>query len=105
MITKENNFAEEGRTMKSYYQKERECEYLFESGGPFWHLCTDGNLSGIIFKNEEQLRFGITDMAMCAAEYKVRVITDVIMNSHVHSIVEGEKEECLGLFGKYKTRL
>lgn len=97
--------SESSRTRMDYYSKEQLCENLFKSGGPYWHLCSPGNLSGIIFRNDEQLKLGVSNMAMCAAEYSVRILTDAIMNNHIHGILEGEKAECEELFNKFKTRL
>ena len=54
---------------------------LFERYKPFWHVCTPGNLSGIIFRCEEDFIFGMNVIAMCASEFRnsVAVFTFVIL--------------------------
>lgn len=88
-----------------YYQKERLCEYKFDNGGPYWHLYTNGQITEILFRNDNDFRFGVTNTALCAAEFDVKIITDVIMSNHLHFIIEGEEIECHNLFAKYRKRM
>lgn len=89
----------------SFFLKEQRCEARFEEGGPYWHLCTPGLLTEVVFRNEDDFKFGVTDTSVSASQFDVQILTDVIMNNHLHDIVEGEKEECLLFFEKYKKRL
>ncbi len=98
--TKDNDIVNNG-----FYEMEQASQYAFEFGGPYWHLYTSGNLTEIIFRNRESFEFGMTFIALSSAEYKVSIITFAIMSNHIHVIIEGEEDECLRFFEKFKTRL
>ena len=90
---------------RPFSEMERACEYEFSYGGPYWHLFTKGTVSGIIFRDEKQFKFGMTLMAVCAADYNVNIITFAIMNNHIHIIIEGVQTVCVSLFEKFRFRL
>jgi REP element-mobilizing transposase RayT len=89
----------------SYLEKERICEYEFNRGGEYWHLCTPGQITEIIFKEIMDYKFGITNTAICSVECNLKIISDAIMSNHIHFIIEGHQVECLNFFSKYRKRL
>lgn len=92
--------------MKTFAEKERACEIAFEECGPFWHVYTDGTGMGDIFCSEEDLKLGMTLLAVCATvSPEVDLITFELMSNHVHLIMHGEREDCLEFFEFYKRRL
>ncbi|MDD2293770.1 MAG: hypothetical protein PHD07_06145 [Bacteroidales bacterium] len=101
----QSSVAEVSAIRNSYLQKEQRCEFIFAEGGPYWHLCTPGQLTEILFINDEDFKFGVTNTAICASQFNIRIFTDVIMNNHIHTIIEGEREECLLYFAKFKKKL
>lgn len=90
----------------TYSEMERECERLFVQNGPFWHLYTPGVISEIIFRNREDLEFGMNLVGLSAESVpSVRIITFVLMNNHLHAILGGSQDDCLALFALFKSRL
>ena len=90
----------------SFAAKEQECEYLFSTKGPFWHLYTDGNCSQILFCSEDDFKFGMNLMGICSGCFpEVRIYTFTLMNNHLHIILEGDKEEAENLFRMFRARL
>lgn len=89
----------------SYTEQERICETEFLSGGPYWHLSTDGNKQEIIFIDDEDFKFAMTTLALLLLVFKVRVIAFVFMNNHLHWILEGQESECLSLFKAFTRKL
>lgn len=90
----------------TYSEKEKACAYAFAKGEPFWHLCTPGNVSGLIFKTQEDMRFAMTLMAVCAYEYPdVAIYAFAIMNNHIHWVVSSSYDQLMALFNTFKTRL
>ena len=83
------------------------CRSAFEVQGPFWHLYTDGNLSGVIFREHKDYVLGMNMVAYCANLYagKVRIYTFQIMSNHFHFVVAGEKAHVAGFFERLKGRL
>ncbi len=84
-----------------------ESETLFYENGPFWHLCTPGELSGILFRDAEDYVFGMNTVAVCAADYAdiLSIYTFQIMSNHFHFVVSGQKESAISFFNSLKKKL
>lgn len=92
--------------MLTFAEKERECERLFEKSGPFWHLYTDGRVMEDFLCTEEDFKTAMTALAVAAVLFKkVGIITFELMSNHIHMILNGEAEDCLELFERFKARL
>ncbi|MBQ3250193.1 MAG: hypothetical protein IJB05_03505 [Bacteroidales bacterium] len=92
--------------MLTFAEKERECERIFEKSGPFWHLYTDGRVMEDFLCTEEDFKIAMTALAVAAVLFKkVRIITFELMSNHIHMILNGEAEDCLELFERFKARL
>lgn len=92
--------------MKTYAEMEILCERAFNDNGPFWHVCTDGSVMSDIFSSDEEMRMGMTVLAVCAAlSARAELVTFELMNNHVHFIMRGGKDECLDFFEAFKRRL
>ena len=92
--------------MKSFAEKERGCETAFHTHSPYWHLCTPGNLSGIIFRDEADFIFGMNLLAWCAARHKnVLVLTFALMSNHIHLVCACSEDELPEFFSAFKRRL
>ena len=86
-------------------QQERSCELTFSNGGPFWHICTDGQSMEIICETEEDYKFEVTVIAIAAALTGVKILTFQVMSNHIHVIVEGLESMCKDFFSEVKRRL
>ena len=92
--------------MLTFAEKERKCERIFEKSGPFWHLYTDGRGMEDFLCTEEDFKTAMTALAVAAVLFKkVRIITFELMSNHIHMILNGEAEDCLELFERFKARL
>ena len=92
--------------MLTFAEKERKCERIFEKSGPFWHLYTDGRVMEDFLCTEEDFKTAMTALAVAAVLFKkVRIITFELMSNHIHMILNGEAEDCLELFERFKARL
>ena len=92
--------------MMSFAEKERACEMEFEAKGPFWHVCTDGNVMTDIFRGEDEFKEGMTVLAVSAVLFKdAELLTFELMNNHVHLIMRGDEGDCMEFFELFKRRL
>lgn len=90
----------------SYREKEMLCESAFAAGGPYWHMCTDGNCQCIIFTCPEEMRTAVNILGVLAASMPdIRIYTFELMNNHLHIIFCGPKEKGEELFRMLKKRL
>ena len=90
----------------SFSEKERICESIYISHGPYWHIYTDGTKMQNIFCNEEDFKIGMWCLAVALHLCKsVRAITFELMGNHVHLILAGQKEDCIKAFGLFVERL
>ena len=92
--------------MLTFAEKERECERIFEKSGPFWHLYTDGRVMEDFLCTEKDFKTAMTALAVAAVLFKkVGIITFELMSNHIHMILNGEADDCLELFERFKARL
>ena len=90
----------------SYIESERMCEAAFLSGGRWWHLYTPGNLTSLVFANDNDYRFAMNLMARCLAEFPtLSVITFEIMSNHIHIVLSGDEHIINEFFATYRKRL
>jgi REP element-mobilizing transposase RayT len=90
----------------SYSETERQCEMTFLNNGPFYHLCTSGTQTEILFENEEDFRFAMNLMAFCVWQTEgVIVLTFEIMENHLHSVMAGKEERLMTCFSLFRRRL
>lgn len=87
------------------FGSERECDERFVSGGPYYHLTTDGTTQETIFLTDEDFKFGMNAMAACLLGHQVEVLAFVFMNNHLHWILEGGEDECRNLYVAFRRRL
>ena len=90
----------------NFSEKERICESIYISHGPYWHIYTDGTMMQNIFISKEDFIMGMWCLA--AAQHlckSVRVITFELMGNHIHLILAGAKEDCIKVFDLFAARL
>ena len=88
----------------AFARREDECEYLFHTRGPFWHLCTPGTAQEILFSKPEDYRFGVTSAAL-ALDDTVAVYAIAVMSNHLHDVLSGRRDDCLGYFWRRRKRI
>lgn len=90
----------------SFGERERQCEELFLSRGPFYHLCTPGDDTLILFESEEDFRFAMNLIALVAYQTPdFNIITFEVMGSHLHVVAEGSANSLKDGFGQIRKRL
>ena len=90
----------------SFSEKERVCESIFVSNGPYWHIYTDGTKMQNIFCNEEDFKIGMWCLAAALFLCKsARVITFELMGNHLHLILGGQRDDCIKAFDLFAARL
>ena len=87
-----------------YARREEECEDLFHSFGPFWHLCTPGTNQELLFISPYDYGFGVTSAAISLTD-TVLVYALAVMSNHLHDILAGRRDNCLDYFEQRKKRL
>ena len=91
--------------MRTFAEQEQNCGIIFSQGGPYWHLCTPGQFTELLFKTEEDYKFIMNSVAIFVAAHPINIITFQIMSNHLHFILEGKELECRIFFEAIKKRL
>jgi len=92
--------------MKNFYDQERECETLYFSQGPFFHLCTPGDAVAQLFENDEDFCFAMNLTALCSHSVPdFRILTFEIMRNHLHAVGSGSAESGSAWFSCFRKRL
>ena len=70
---------------------EAESERAFLNYGPYWHLCTPGNLQSIIFRDNDDYVYGMNLIAFVAGMFTedIKIFTFQIMSNHLHFVLSG----------------
>ena len=69
----------------SFAERERQCEALFNSRGPFYHLCTPGDDTLTLFETDYDFCFAMNLIALVSyLTPDFNIITFEIMGSHLH---------------------
>lgn len=90
----------------SFAELERQCEEVFLLRGPFYHLCTPGEDTLILFETDEDFRFAMNLVALVThLSPDVNIITFEVMDSHLHVIAEGPPPGANDWFGQLRKRL
>ena len=94
----------------TFFEKEDRCKRVFQMTlrqyKSIWHLCTPGEKQAKIFKKNEDYKFAMTLVAMCAYDCPgVQIITFELMSNHVHFVLCGTEVEVLAFFDLFKRRL
>ena len=82
-----------------------DCDLAFASGGPYWHLCTPGQLTESLFENEADFRMGMNSIAVCTQSSGVEILAFQIMGNHLHFIISSLEQICRSFFEQLKKRL
>ena len=90
----------------NFTEKEKICERIFISNGPYWHIYTDGTKMQNIFCCEKDFKTGMWCLAAALHLCEdVHLLTFELMGNHVHLILAGLREACIKTFDLFVTRL
>ena len=79
-----------------------EREYFNTGENRFFHVCTNGNALPWMFKDNTDFITGINRIAICRHLTKVNVISYVLMDNHIHCLLQGTMPQCKDFINKYK---
>ena len=71
----------------------------------YWHAYTRGLEKGLIFRSREDFVYGMNGVPVCALMCGVDVLSFTLMTNHVHFVVTGREDSCLGFMRAYRRRL
>lgn len=73
----------------------------------FWHLCTPGDSSGILFRTNEDYVYGMNMVGVTAGKFmdKVDIFTFQLMSNHFHFVLRGSKENVTDFYNDLILRL
>lgn len=69
-----------------------------------WHFSTDGNAVSEIFKDEEDFRAGMNRVFVVWKKYNPVILAFVLMDTHVHFVLYGDYDCCIGFMHEYVRR-
>lgn len=87
-----------GKRENPFRETELRCQMLFRDLGTCWHIYTPEHFP-IVFGTEDDFKFGMTLIAICALSVPgVRILTFELMSNHLHITVAGELSAVLEFF-------
>lgn len=86
--------------MKEHYDS-------FVENVQLWHLCTPGELSGVLFGNYTDYVYGMNLVGLVAAIFRsrIRLYAFQIMSNHFHFVLSGEREDVFLFFRELYIRM
>lgn len=79
-----------------------EMDFFNGSGKHFFHVCTDGSALAWLFKDEFDYIKGINHIAICSFTTKAIVVSFVLMDNHVHFVLQGTMPTCKDFINRFK---
>lgn len=77
-----------------YADAEKKCAVSFLGHGDWWHLYTPGNLTELLFRDDDDYRYVMNLMARCLAEVPgLAVVAFEVMSNHLHIVLCGAEVE------------
>ena len=75
-----------------YADAEKKCAVSFLGHGDWWHLYTPGNLTELLFRDDDDYRYVMNLMARCLAEVPgLAVVAFEVMSNHLHIVLCGSE--------------
>ena len=71
----------------------------------YYHLSSHHLETQRIFRNDSDYIFGVNSLALLLSGSQVQVIAYCLMDNHLHLLLAGEYERCLGYYGKVLHRI
>ena len=91
---------------KTFYERELECQLVFDKFGPFYHLFTPGEQTGDIFLDRPVKEFGLNLLGICSLQIEdFRIIAYSEMTDHLHVLFAGKESSGMLFFDMYSQRL
>jgi len=92
--------------MKSYVERERECEIAFQNNGPYWHVYSSGKETPVLFVEQEDFVFVMNVICLTKIKCpKVHIIAYEVMGNHFHFLLSGEENDVNGFCTKTTKKL
>ncbi len=83
----------EGQDMKSQ-----------EENNNFYHICTSGLCSSLLFRDEAEYVDGMNEIPLCAIPSGIEILAFCLMSNHVHFIARGEFDACVNFIRLFKKQ-
>ena len=68
----------------------------------YYHICTDGNAIAWMFQDEEDFIAGVNRIGLCVLKTYIAVVAFVLMDNHVHFVLNGTSIQCKAFINMYK---
>lgn len=91
---------------KSFRDLEGCCEEAFAKKHQWWHLYTPGNLTSLIFIEDNDYRYALNLIARCHFEVNsITIVAVEIMSNHIHIVLSGDYLDIVNFFEFIRRRL
>ena len=69
----------------------------------FYHICSDGNYSFNLFRNQKDFKSAMNRIAVVAHKYSITILAFVLMDNHFHFVVQSDSAaECISFVNEFK---
>lgn len=71
----------------------------------YYHVCSDGNYTSVLFLDPEDFRAAMNRIAVCSLRFRVIILAFVLMDNHFHFIIQAASEDEAYRFSQEFKRL
>lgn len=71
----------------------------------YYHFCTDGLKSGLLFNDEAEFSYGMFLIGLASLHFGLTVYAFTLMPNHIHIIISGSGSECVRAFDYLKRKI
>ena len=77
--------------------------FSFDGPDAYYHVCTDGQSLDWMFQEDSDFRAGVNRAGICMVLSGVRIVSFVLMDNHVHFVLQGTMPSCKEFIVKFKN--
>ena len=77
--------------------------FSFDGPDAYYHVCTDGRSLDWMFQGDSDFRAGVNRAGICMVLSGVRIVSFVLMDNHVHFVLQGTMPSCKEFIVKFKN--
>ncbi len=71
----------------------------------FFHLCSDGLDSGLLYRDQLDFIDGMNDIPICLVRTRLKLLAFCLMCNHFHFVIYGTYEDCENFYKNMKRRI
>lgn len=71
-------------------------------GRDYFHICSDGNYSSVLFNDQDDFKAAMNRIAVCTLRIPVSILAFVLMDNHFHFVIRSSEDDAIKFANEFK---